>query len=237
MSQQKRIQGKKIPQTEKILNTLSNLNVYLEMDGGAIEENSDFTTRLNDLAEKFCQIYEKEKDKKIFKLLKKYYLAAVCKCIKTTNAQKLKKVKDRTKQLTAKGIQGVKSAGRSAADLASTASAGAVGLVSTAGAGAVKGLSGAVTLGSKVGGMISSKVRNLTKSQKCDVRNSKILLAVLQGKSLDDITSSLNVTNQVIKQALQSKSDSDIDKYNKFFAENFSLQVDDQTEGFQMTKR
>ena len=252
MAQQNKVQGKKIPQTENILNTLSNLNVYLDMDGGAIEENSEFTTRLNALAEKFCQIYEKEKDKMIYKLLKKYYLAAVCKCIKTTNAQKLKKVKDRTKQLTAKGIQGVTLAGSSAVDLASKASSGAVGLASTASAGAVtlgskglsgavtlgsKGLSGAVDLGSKVGGMISSKVRSLTKSQKCDVMNNKILLAVLQGKSLDDIKSSLNVNNQVIEQALQTKSELGIEKYDKFFAKNFSLIVDDQTKGFQMTQR
>ena len=239
MAQQKRIQGKKIPQTGKILNTLSNLNVYLEMEGGAIEENSEFTTSLNALAEKFCQIYEKEKDKKIFKLLKKYYLAAVCKCIKTTNAQKLKKVKDRTKQLTEKGIQGVKLAGSSAAGLASKASSGAVGLASKASSGAVtlgsKGLSGAVDLGSKVGGMISSKVRSLTKSQKCDVMNNKILLAVLQGKSLNDITSSLDVTNQVVKQALQTKSDSSIDKYEDFYDSYFLLPGDDTEKGFQMT--
>ena len=250
MVQQNRVQGKKIPQTGKILNTLSNLNVYLEMEGGAIEENSEFTTSLNALAEKFCQIYEKEKDKKIFKLLKKYYLAAVCKCIKTTNAQKLKKVKDRTKQLTEKGIQGVKLAGSSAAGLASKASSGAVGLASKASSGAVtlgskglsgavtlgsKGLSGAVDLGSKVGGMISSKVRSLTKSQKCDVMNNKILLAVLQGKSLNDITSSLDVTNQVVKQALQTKSDSSIDKYEDFYDSYFLLPGDDTEKGFQMT--
>ena len=85
--------------------------------------------------------------------------------------------------------------------------------------------------------MISSKVRNLTKSQKCDVRNSKILLAVLQGKSLNDITSSLDVTNQVVKQALQTKSDSSIDKYERFYDSYFLLPDDDtfQEKGFQMT--
>tara|TARA_B100001027_G_scaffold10501_1_gene6486 strand:+ start:708 stop:1559 length:852 start_codon:yes stop_codon:yes gene_type:complete len=250
--QQKKKSMSMSPQQLRIIETLSNLNIYSNQQKEIQGNETQFITELNDLAEKFCKIYEKEKDKKIFKLLKKYYLAAVCKCIKTTNAQKLKKVKDRTKQLTEKGIQGVKLAGSSAAGLASKASSGAVGLASKASSGAVtlgskglsgavtlgsKGLSGAVDLGSKVGGMISSKVRSLTKSQKCDVMNSKILLAVLQGKSLNDITSSLDVTNQVVKQALQTKSDSSIDKYESFYDSYFLLPGDDtfQEKGFQMT--
>jgi len=246
--QQKKKSMSMSPQQLRIIETLSNLNIYSNQQKEIQGNETQFITELNDLAEKFCKIYEKEKDKKIFKLLKKYYLAAVCKCIKTTNAQKLKKVKDRTKQLTEKGIQGVKLAGSSAAGLASKASSGAVGLASKASSGAVtlgsKGLSGAIGLGSRglggaarFGGMISEKVKSLTKSQKCDVNNSKILLAVLQGKSLNDITSSLDVTNQVVKQALQTKSDSSIDKYESFYDSYFLLPGDDtfQEKGFQMT--
>ena len=232
MSQQKQ------KKQEKIVETLKKLNIVLEEKDESQFSNPDqtqFSTALNDVAGKFCALYAENKEKGIYKLLKKQYLAPVCKCIKTTNAQKLTKAKNRTKQL-------VKSAG----GLASTAGGKAVNLASSAGRGAFelgsKGLSGAIGLGSRglggaarFGGMISEKVKSLTKSQKCDVNNSKILLAVLQGKSLDEIKDLHAVTNQEIKNALEPKRDLDIGKYNQFYQSNFQIKdYGDDESGIQM---
>ena len=159
-SQQKK---QSISKQQKILETLEKLNIVLEEEGESQFSNpnqTQFSTALNELAGNFCALYAENKEKGIYKLLKKQYLAPVCKCIKTTNAQKLTKAKNRTKQL-------VKSAG----GLASTASGGAVNLASSAVSGAIglgsRGLGGAA----RFGGMISEKVKKLTTSQKCDVKN------------------------------------------------------------------